>query len=137
MRYEIIDISGDIGLRAYGKCLEEAFINAGIGMYSLITDINKVDCKTDIALNISADSLEGLLVNYLNELIFQFDAYDFTGRKIEITGFSDNRLTAKVYGENFDPLKHKQGLLIKAATYHNLKILKTGDIFSVDIIFDI
>ncbi len=137
MNFEIIDISGDIGLRAYGSSLTAAFINAGLGMYSLITDISNIKYKRDLVFEISSTSLEGLLVNYLNELIFHFDAYNFIGCRIEIAKISDTRIKVKVFGEDFNPTIHGKGLLIKAATYHNLNIQKTGDVFSIDVIFDI
>lgn len=137
MRFELLDISGDIGLRVYGSNIEEAFVNAGIGMFSLITDIARIEPKNEIVLNISADSLESLLINYLNELIFQFDAYGFTGTKIEVSELTDYVIKAKVFGEKFDPSKHTQGLLVKAATYHNLSIKKEGGTFIIDVIFDI
>lgn len=137
MNFEIIDISGDIGLRAYGSSLSEAFVNAGLGMYSLITDIGNIGCKRDLVFKISSESLEGLLVNYLNELIFHFDAYGFVGCRIEIAEISDTCIKAKVFGDDFNPNIHSKGLLIKAATYHNLNIQKTGDVFSLDVIFDI
>lgn len=137
MGFEVLDISGDIGLRAYGSSMKDAFINAGIGMFSLITDLVKIDPKNDIVLNITADSTASLLINYLNELIFQFDAYGFIGCKIEIFELTDTVIVAKVSGEYFDPLKHSKGLLIKAATYHNLSIKKTDGTFALDVIFDI
>ena len=40
--FEILDISGDIGLRSFGKTVQEAFVNAAIGMYSLVTDTGKI-----------------------------------------------------------------------------------------------
>ncbi len=137
MGFEVLDISGDIGLRAYGSSMKDAFINAGIGMFSLITDLVKIDPKNDIVLNITADSTASLLINYLNELIFQFDAYGFIGCKIEIFELTDTVIMGKVSGEYFDPLKHSKGLLIKAATYHNLSIKKTDGTFALDVIFDI
>lgn len=137
MDFEVLDISGDIGLRAYGSTIQEAFINAGMGMYSFITDIDKVKPENEIVIDLSAGSMESMLVNYLNELIFQFDAYGFIGCRIEILEISDTHIKAKVSGEDFDPSKHRQGLLIKAATYHNLNIQKTGEVLSIDIIFDI
>jgi len=50
----------------------------------------------DIA--ISADSPEGLLVKYLNELIFHFDTYNFIGRRIDVISFSDGSIRATVHG---------------------------------------
>jgi len=45
MNYELIDISGDVGIKAYGKDCADAWGNAGIGMYSLITDLEKIEEK--------------------------------------------------------------------------------------------
>lgn len=141
MVYEILDISGDVGIRAYGNSIEETFINAGIGMYSLITDIEKISEKKVIGLQIKGISLEGLLVSYLNELIYIFDAFNFIGKRIEIIS-SDFKTTnpyinIKVFGEEFNPLIHERKLLIKAATYHNIKIDNINGRWLIEVIFDI
>lgn len=149
MRFEILDISGDIGIKAYGTSCEEAFVNAGTGMYNLITDVEKIEEKQDIAIEIKAKSIEGLLVNYLNELIFYFDTYGFIGKRIEVVGAelqtaslslskSPNfELKIKVCGEEFDPDRHERRLLVKAATYHNIRVEKMNDQWRVEVIFDI
>lgn len=140
MKFEVMDISGDVGIKAYGLSCEEAFINAGIGMYSLITDIEKVDAKQEIDIETKSDSLEGLLVAYLNELIFQFDTYGFIGKRIEIIAISYQPsafMKVKVYGEEFDPGRHERRLLVKAATYHNITVEKINDKWEIEVIFDI
>ena len=40
-------------------------------------------------------------------------------------------------GEEFNPGKHERKLLIKAATYHKVRIEKVSDIWEIDVIFDI
>jgi SHS2 domain-containing protein len=75
--FEILDISGDAGIRAFGSDLPELFVNAGAGMYSLITDTGKVREKRRLEISAEGSSLEGLLVRFLNELIFHFDTYGF------------------------------------------------------------
>jgi SHS2 domain-containing protein len=140
MNFEILDISGDVGIRAYGQSCEEVFVNAGIGMYSLITDIEKVDEKQAIDIDARGDSLEGLLVSYLNELIFQFDTYGFIGKRIEIIAFNNQSsafVKVRVYGEEFDPDRHERRLLVKAATYHNIKVEKINDKWEIEVVFDI
>jgi SHS2 domain-containing protein len=147
--FEILDISGDVGLKAFGKNPEDAFINAAIGMYSLITDLGMIKEQKVIDVSVESDSMEGLLVSWLNELIFQFDAYGFIGGKIVITEFTPPltllprgggevcRLRASVSGEDFDPERHESKLLIKAATYHRLRVEKTDDLWEINVIFDI
>jgi len=149
-KYEILDISGDVGLKAFGKNMDEMFINAAIGMYSLITNLKLIKERKTVDMEVKSSSLEGLFVSWLNELIFYFDAYGFIGRRIEITEFTPTLtlplqgegqgggvLKAQVYGEDFDLKRHKSKLLIKAATYHNLRIEKIDDTWDAEVIFDI
>ncbi|MBM4129219.1 MAG: archease, partial [Nitrospira sp.] len=37
----------------------------------------------------------------------------------------------------FDPERHERKLLVKAATYHMLRIERTDDVWEIDVIFDI
>ena len=135
--FEILDISGDVGIRAFGKDVQEAFINAAIGMYSLITSLEKIEEKDTIDITVEDNSLESLLVSWLNELIFHFDTYGFIGRKIEVKELSDRKIVTAVTGETFDPQRHEGKLLIKAATYHKLKIERVSGIEEIHVIFDI
>ncbi len=135
--FEILDISGDVGIRAFGRDMQGAFINAAIGMYSLITNLDTIEEKSTIDITVEDTSLDGLLVSWLNELIFYFDTYGFLGKKIEVRHLSDNKIVTVVKGEEFDPKRHEGKLLIKAATYHKLRIEKKDGICEVEVIFDI
>ncbi|MCL5024094.1 MAG: archease [Nitrospirae bacterium] len=147
--FEFIDISGDAGIRAYGETLEDLFANAALGMYSLITDAENIREQREITFDLRSHSLDGLLVAFLNELIFHFDAYGFLGKKILIAGIAlpsgaqgtkqdgDCGLKAAVSGEDFDAGRHEKRLLIKAATYHQLRIEKKEGIWRAEVIFDI
>ena len=136
-RFELIDISGDAGIRAFGKNLEDLFLNAAAGMYSLIADPGRISPQKSIEAESKGNSLEGLLVSWLNELIFQFDTYGFIGREVRIHELRDTLIKATVTGEDFDPEKHGRGLLLKAATYHRLNIERKEDHWEADVIFDI
>jgi SHS2 domain-containing protein len=135
--FKILDISGDVGLTAYGRTKEEAFINAATGMYSLITYPGSVVENKVIHISVENQSPDGLLVSWLNELVFHSDAYGFIGKKIDVEHFSDSKITARISGEEFNPDRHKGNLLIKAATYHKLRIEKKDNLWEIDIIFDI
>ncbi len=145
-RFEIIDISGDAGIRAFGRDLKELFINAAAGMFTLMTDLSDVRERKEVEVSVEGSTLEGTFVSWLNELIFRFDTYGFVGKKIVITEFLTKKeppvteayvIRASVSGEEFDPKRHKGKLLIKAATYHKLKIENEEGIWRTDVIFDI
>jgi protein archease len=150
-RFEMLDISGDAGIAAFGRDLKELFENAAAGMYSLVTDIGSLHESKSIDIAVENDSLERLLVAWLNELIFRFDVDGFIAKRVVITGFSVSpeeslhggetekpfAVRASLSGEEFDPARHEGKLLLKAATYHNLRIEKKNDIWRSEIIFDI
>jgi SHS2 domain-containing protein len=134
--YEQLDISGDIGLRVWGKTLEELFENAAIGMSGLITDTSNIEETGEREITLSSDSNEGLLIQWLNELIFLFDAEGFIGKVFKVS-LHDNGLKAKVSGGNFNPEVNESRLLIKAATYHGLSLKKNNSHWEATVIFDI
>lgn len=136
-KFELLDIAGDAGIRAFGESKQEVFVHAALGMYGLITDIESLKDHTSIVVSTRSDTLDGLLVAWLNELVFHFDTYGFIGKEIEVLNFSDNHIEARISGEEFNPERHVSGLLIKAATYHRLKIEKKGRMWEAEIIFDI
>jgi SHS2 domain-containing protein len=135
--FEVLDISGDVGVRASGNSREEVLRDVAVGMYGLMTDITSVRPKGTLEVSVKAESLEGLLVGYLNELIFHFDTYGFIGREVDVTVSGDFSLTAAVRGEPFDIGRHEQRLLIKAATYHNVRFEKADDQWTAEVMFDI
>jgi SHS2 domain-containing protein len=145
--YELLDISGDAGIRAFGSTTEELFVNAALGMYALITDMKGVRRTETVGISLTHDSPEGLLVSWLNELIFRFDAHGFIGKEIMVTKFffGENvtadgppySISASLSGEKFDPARHQGKLLLKAATYHKLKIENENGRWIAEIIFDI
>ena len=100
--FKIFDVSGDVGLRVYGGTLEELFTNGAKGLFSLITNLSSLDAKKSINVKVFSESLDGLFVSWLNELIFQFDTYGFTGRDVEVEMVNENGIEATVWGEEFD-----------------------------------
>ena len=136
-RFHVLDISGDVGLTAFGDSLQEAFVNVATGMYSLMTGLDAVATAKTIDVSVENQSPDGLLVSWLNELIFHFDTYGFVGKKIDINEFSETHISARIAGEEFDPERHEGKLLIKAATYHQLRIEKKDERWEISVIFDI
>ena len=134
--FEIVDHTADIGIVVHGGDLTETFANAAYAMFSLIADLSDVDEDICHEVETSADDLEGLLVGWLNELIYLFDVENIIFKRFEITELTGTTLKAKSYGEKVDPSRHKLKTGIKAATSYMLKIEKKDD-FRAHVIFDI
>jgi len=135
--FEIIDHTADIGIVAYGADIKQVFANAAIGLFSLMAELH--DLKEDVQrkLELSAEDVEILLVEWLNELIYIFDVEHILFKRFEIDKLSNTEIKANCFGEKIQPGQHKLKREIKAATYHMLRISKEDGGYKVQVIFDI
>jgi len=135
--YELVDHTADVGIKAYGKTLSEAFENAAKGMFDIITDKSEIESIGQYKIELEADNIEQLLVDWLSELLFLNSAHNlvFGFFKVNLDE-KKSKLSADVFGEKFDISKHKVGTEIKAVTYHMLEVNKKKPIY-VQVLFDI
>jgi SHS2 domain-containing protein len=135
--FEIIDHTADIGIIAYGKDVEELFSNAALALFSLITEPEGIQEKSHLDLKVSSKDRDGLLVEWLNELIYFFDAKHLLFNRFDIESLTNNELKVTCHGEGFDPMRHKIKRGVKAATYHMLKLEENSGGCKAQIILDI
>jgi len=134
--FEIIDHTADVGIVAYGADVSQAFANAARALFSLITELDDVAEVLHRDVELTAPDEEGLLVEWLNELIYLFDTENIIFKRFDIIKLNNTQLKARSYGEKVDKSKHKLKTGVKAATYHMLKVDK-GDGCRVQVLFDI
>jgi len=134
--FEILDHTADVGIIAYGADLKQAFANAAKGLFSLITDLDDVKEVLHRDAELTATDEESLLVEWLNELIYQFDTEGIIFKRFDIIELDNTRLKARGYGEKVDRSRHKLMMGVKAATYHMLKV-ERSDGGKVQVLFDI
>lgn len=141
--YEVLDHPADLLMKAYGKTLEEAFINIAMGMYDQMLNYNNVMFNDDAgSFTIIAQDMEGLLQRYLDELLFIFETegmiFNITEVDINTKDKKTPNLKAKYAGTaRYKPEIHGIGIEIKAVTYHMIEIGKSADGYYVQVLFDI
>lgn len=135
-KYELIDHTADVGIIAHGETVEEVFINAAHGMFNIIGDMNEVDEVISLDITVEAPDQEELLVTWLNELLYLFDAENLIFSRFEVLNLTKEHLTAIAHGEPVDLARHHLKTQVKAATYHMLK-LREQDGFRAQIILDV
>jgi len=136
-KYDLIDHTADVGVKAYGETLSEAFENASKAMFDIITDNSEIESTGQYDFTLNAPDLEQLLVDWLSELLFLNSAKNlvFGFFKVEIDK-KNKSLKGRVFGEKFNVSKHKIGAEIKAVTYHMLEVRKKSP-YHVQVLFDI
>jgi SHS2 domain-containing protein len=135
--FEVLSHTADIGIIARGKDMAEAFVNAARGMFSIITDLDKINPSVEIPINVEAPDRESLLVNWLDELNFLAQTKYLLFPEFKIKNITDTSIEAVALGEKIQSGKHHMKREIKAATYHNLLVEKNTDGWRVQVIFDI
>lgn len=138
--FEILEHTADIGIAAYGKNKKEVFINAAKGMFEIIAGENR-NLKENFydKIKLEAESLEDLLIAWLNELLYIGETRLVILNKFQIKELSDFQIKAEVRGAKINPPSIKIEKEIKAVTYHRLEIKKDGEsgLWKAQIIFDI
>ena len=135
--FRILDHTADVGLQAHGADLAELFANAARGMFSIVVSLETVQPTEQLQLELTADTLEDLLVNWLSELLYLFSAQQILFCRFEITEIDNRHLLAKAFGETLDQSRHDLQAEIKAVTYHDLEVQKLEHGWIARVLFDV
>jgi SHS2 domain-containing protein len=139
-RFEWVEHPSDIGFRAYGRDLAEAFENAALALFEIMVDTEKVEPREETKVELEAEDEGALLYDWLDRLIYLHDSKNMVMSKFEVTISrikSGLKLDARAWGERFDPEKHTERTAVKAMTYHMMEIKQGTDKCSVQAVVDI
>jgi len=140
-RFEFLEHTADVYVVAHGKTLEEAFENAALATFEIMTDTAKVEPKVEDEIEVEGYDEQALLYNWLEMLIVKFEITENLYSRFKIFPIKKNleglNLKAKIWGETFNPNKHTQKAGVKAITYHQMEILKKPKDVTVKFILDI
>lgn len=139
--FELLPHTADIMVRAKGRSIEEAFSNAAVGMYEVMTSVASIEPLEDREVVAEGFDLENLLYNFLENLLVLLDTEGFLVSRVKSLRISKTeegyRLTAVVSGERFSPDKHESRVLVKAITYHEMRIYREDNCHVVEYVPDI
>jgi SHS2 domain-containing protein len=120
-KFKFLQHTADAKMQAFGKDLEEAFSNAALGMFSLMSEPDKIEKKIEKKISVKGKDKKALLYNWLEELLFLLDSETFflnSIKKIEIKG---ETLKAVIVGDKASVKYNTQGE-VKAVTYNEMDI---------------
>ena len=138
--FQILEHTGETGILARGRTLQETFGQATTGMYSLMVDpavvVDEVESRQ---IAVEAPDLGALMVAWLNELIYLFDVEGLVFVRFQIEDSGVDHLRARCFGERLDIDRHGFGVVPKAATYHMLEVVQEldGSGWSATVILDV
>jgi len=140
-KFEFLEHTADVYIRALGKTMEEAYENSALAMFEVMTDTDKVTPVREETLKVEAEDEYALLYNWLEALLVKFETEGMLYSKFQIMDWKETeeilKFKAKVCGEKFDPQKHPQKVGVKAVTYHRMMIIRERDSVVLEFILDI
>ena len=142
--YELFDVTADIGFLFFCNTLNEAFENAGLAMFNIISKTDYVESIVSKKIEVFSEDYVSLLYDYLEELLFLheveyllFSEFNLNIEKINGSDENNYKLSGTVKGEKIDwDNKHVRGSEVKAITFHMMEV-KCDKICKVRAILDL
>ncbi|HEY5192202.1 MAG TPA: archease [Candidatus Deferrimicrobium sp.] len=133
--------TADVAFEAWGATKEETFLAAADAtLNTMVEEIGTVAPREPRVFTLAADSLDLLLLELLQELVYHKDAERLLLRvrdlRIEETG-SGYRLHAEAIGETIDPGRHPLLADVKAVTLHRLAVERIPDGWRAVVVLDV
>lgn len=138
-QFRFLEHTADAKFQAFGRSLEEAFMNAAYATVSLMWDREKIGRKVRKPVAVQGRDLEQLLVNFLEEILYLLDSRMFLlhcVEKIKIQLESGMYRLGGLFigdyaGKDYEPYGD-----VKAITYDELEI-HSNDLFMIQVVVDV
>lgn len=133
-RYELVDHTADMMVRAYGSTLEECFANAAYALFDQTVDLSGIGDSEVREIRVSGIDDEDRLYSFLSELLYIEDAENLILREFDVR-FEGDDVACTARGETLDRSRHRVRSEVKAVTYHMMEIDRETP--SVTVLFDV
>jgi SHS2 domain-containing protein len=137
MHYTLLDHTADLKIRVTGKNPADLFKNAGLALFDLIIDPQRVTPEKEIAIRVGGADRADLMVNYLRELLYLWTGDENLVNMIDIRDISESDLDARITVGRYIPGRHEIAREIKAVTYHQIEVNRTPAGWQAIVVFDI
>jgi len=138
---EWLDHAADIGFRVVGSSVDDVFEQAARGLFTAMVDVDAVVPVTVYRTQLSAPSLEDLMVKWLSDLVAQKEITGLVfGRfrvHIEEETAKRHRIVGDAWGEPIEAQRHHPRNEVKGISYLGLKVEPQGGHWMAQVIVDV
>jgi SHS2 domain-containing protein len=137
IKYRMLKHTSDVGIRVQGQDPKELYANAAFALFDLIADLNRVEIKETLRLEVEGSDRDDLMVSWLREVLYLFQASGYILREIEVREARETSIEAFGRGEKFDPDRHEIFRDIKGVIPNKCRTERTGDKWTAQVVFEI
>lgn len=142
--YKFLPHTADAKFEAYGKTLEEAFMNAAYAMESIIIDTEKVIPDETVSIKAKGKDHKELLYDFLEQFLIVLDTEGFVihgfTKTPKIKKTSDGyELEAEAIGDTLSSGSFDYEIKgeVKAVTYNDMEITEKNCTWKVIVVVDL
>jgi SHS2 domain-containing protein len=129
-----LENTGELRLRIRGESLAGLMSEAARALGLLLLGSTPAQgSSTTRLVTVESRDREGLLVDWLNELIYLAETELWVPAAVDVLEIADTRLRASVDGVAVD----EAPALVKAATLHGVRVDRHGDGFEAEVVLDV
>lgn len=134
--YEILEHTADVGVRARGTTLEDVFEQATRGLTDIV-GIWRPGKGTRQDISLESDDVGALLVDWLSDVVFFHDSQGAAITEVHVERAGCNEVEGWISLTPLEEDEEVEGTQIKAVTYHQLKVERSGEGWVAEVYFDV
>ena len=135
--YRILEHTADTGFEVMGSSLEELFEAAANAFFHMLWHIDTDIQARPETIGVTGGDVEELMVNFLEEFLYRYDAKGLVCSKIKVLSVADTMLRVRAWMQPFDSDRDREMLGVKAVTYHQLCIAQKNNTWVARVFLDI
>ena len=136
-KYRMLKHTSDVGVRVEGQSANELFANAAYALFDVMADLNRVEVRESLRLEVDGADRNDLMVSWLTEVLYLFQSTGYLLREFDILDASETRVAATARGEKFDPDRHDILREIKGILASKCRTEKIGNKWTAQVVFEI
>lgn len=134
--WEHFSHQADVGIKAQADSLDIAFEEAAIGLIAIVTDPAQISPAECMQIECKAENLEMLFFEWLSAIVYEISTSRMLFSKFEVS-INDLKLSAKMWGERIDFIKHDPAVEPKAVTFNQLAVTEKDGKWTVQCVIDV
>ena len=136
-KYRLTTRQSELAVKVVGHSQADLFANSAFALFDVMTDIEKIEIKERLPLEVEGADRDDLMVNWMRELLYLYQGSGYLLREFQVREVKDTLVKADVCGEKIDPDRHEIKKEVAAVAYHQSRMEKTGNQWTAQLIFEV
>jgi SHS2 domain-containing protein len=136
-KYRLMARQSALAVKVVGNSQADLFANSAFALFDVMTDVEKIELKEHLPLEVEGVDRDDLMVNWMRELLYLYQGSGYLLREFQVREVKDTLVKAEVCGEKIDPDRHEIKKEVAAVAYHQSRMEKTGNQWTAQLVFEV